>query len=338
MVRAAEPVRNAGIPEGIERDTLLHFHREMVLIRRFEEKVNEMYTKAKIGGYCHLNIGEEALIVGTMAAITPEDYVLASYREHGHAIARGMDPKRVMAELFGREGGVAHGRGGSMHLMDTNLGFLGGWGIVGGHLPIAAGVGFALRYKNRPQVVLTYTGEGSVNIGAFHESMNLSGVWKLPVVWIISNNGYEMGTTSSKTSALVEHYQKAAAYNMPGEVVDGFDVLSVYEATKKAVDHARTNQAPYLLEIRTYRYRGHSVIDPARYRPEEDVKAWATSDPLIHYRQRLTEAGILDEATINQVESEIEARIEECVQFADASPFPDVSTLYDNLYYVPEAK
>lgn len=338
MVQAAQTVTDAGLPQDVPVETLLHFHREMVLIRRFEEKVNEMYTKAKIGGYCHLNIGEESLIVGTMSAINRDDYVLASYREHGHAIARGMDPKRVMAELFGRQDGVAHGRGGSMHLMDTSLGFLGGWGIVGGHLPIAAGVGFALHYRGGKQLVIAYTGEGSVNIGAFHESLNLSGVWDLPLLWVVSNNGYEMGTTSDHTSALTEHYKKAAAYSMPGELVDGLDVLAVYEATKRAVDYIRTNSKPYLLEIKSYRYRGHSVIDPARYRPEADVKAWSTSDPLTRFRQRLVANGVLDEATINQVEDDIEKLVNECVEFADASPFPDTSTLFDNLYYEPEAK
>ncbi len=338
MVRAAEPVKGSVLPEDVSPEELLRFHHEMVLIRRFEEKVNEMYTKAKIGGYCHLNIGEEGMIAGTMAVLEKDDYIVAGYREHGHAIARGMDARRVMAELFGRETGVAHGRGGSMHMFDPSLGFLGGWGIGGGPLPIAAGVGFAIKYRGGHQVVVAYTGEGSTNIGAFHEALNLSGVWKLPVLWIISNNGYEMGTSSDKTSALVEQYKKAYTYAMPGEPVNGLDVLEVYEATKRAVDFIRKEGKPYLLEIRNYRYRGHSVIDPARYRSEAEVKAWVDNDPLLIFRQRLLSAGVLNEDMVNAVESEVEAYVEECVTFADASPFPDVSTLYDNLYYVPGGK
>lgn len=338
MVRAAEPAKGTVLPKDVRAETLLHFYREMLLIRRFEEKVNEMYTKAKIGGYCHLNIGEEAVIVGTMAALNSDDKILASYREHGHAIARGMDPKGVMAELFGKETGVAHGRGGSMHMFDPRIGFLGGWGIVGGHLPIAAGVAFAIKYRGGNQVVVTYTGEGSTNIGAFHESLNLAGVWKLPVLWIISNNGYEMGTESSKTSAITEQYKKASIYDTPSEVVDGMDVLAVYEAAQRAVAHIRKTSQPYLLEIRSYRYRGHSVIDPARYRSEEDVKAWATSDPLVYFQSRLVNANVLNEAAIKQAEAEVEARVEAAVQFADESPFPDVASLFDNLYFVPEGK
>lgn len=338
MVRAAEPAQGAGLPQDVSVETLLRFHRDMVLIRRFEEKVNEMYTKAKIGGYCHLNIGEEAVIVGSMAALTKDDYILASYREHGHAIARGMDPRRVMAELFGKETGVAHGRGGSMHLLDASLGFLGGWGIVGGHLPIAAGVAFAIKYRGGHQVVATYTGEGSTNIGAFHEALNIAGVWKLPVLWIISNNGYEMGTQASKTSAITEQYKKATIYATPSEPVDGLDVLKVYEATQRAVRHIRSHGEPYLLEIRSYRYRGHSVIDPARYRSEEDVRAWASSDPIARYRALLTAGGVLNEALIKQVEDEVEAVVEDAVRFADESPFPDPASLFDNLYYVPEGK
>ena len=338
MVRAAEPAKKAGLLKDVSTEMLLHFHREMVLIRRFEEKVNEMYTKAKIGGYCHLNIGEEAVIAGSMAALNSDDYILASYREHGHAIARGLDPKRVMAELFGKETGVAHGRGGSMHLLDASRGFMGGWGIVGGHLPIAAGVAFAIKYRGGNQVVATYTGEGSTNIGAFHEALNLSSVWKLPVLWLINNNGYEMGTSSSKTSAVVEQYKKAASYAMPGEPVDGMDVLAVYQATKRAVEHIRTKQQPFLLETRSYRYRGHSVIDPARYRPDDDVKAWATSDPLTRFRTQLLEAGVLTEAAVQTTEAEVEAVVEAAVMFADESPFPDVSTLFDNLYAEPEGK
>ncbi len=333
MVGTARRTRRQRDPlEKYPASELLQYHHQMLLIRRFEEKVNEMYTKAKIGGYCHLNIGEEACIVGSLASITERDYILASYREHGHALVRGMDPKRVMAELFGKETGVAHGRGGSMHMVDTSRRFLGGWGIVGGHLAIATGAGFAIKYRGTDEVSVTFLGEGAGNIGAFHESLNGAAVWKLPVLFIVVNNGYEMGTAVDKTSAEPEQYKRAAAYRMPSERVDGMDVLAVKDAVGRWIEHVRKEQSPALIELVSYRFKGHSVIDPARYRPEEEVKSWTLRDPLLAFQQQLLDANILTEALVEAAEKEVEEVVEEAVVFADESPFPPISGLFDYVY------
>lgn len=331
MVRAVGPVKDNVLAQ-YSAEELLEFHRKMLFIRRFEEKVNEMYTRAKIGGYCHLNIGEEASIVGAFTVMREDDYIFTSYREHGHAIARGMEPKRIMAELFGRETGVAHGRGGSMHMFDPSRGFMGGWGIVGGHLPIAVGAGMAIKYRGGDEVVICFLGEGSTNIGAFHESMNVAKLWQLPILFIVVNNQYEMGTPVAKASAVPEQYKKAAAYNIGSEQVDGMDVLAAREASGRCLDYVRKNREPYLLELMAYRFRGHSVIDPARYRSEEEVKQWMARDPIMLMQQRLLEAKLLTAEAIEDIEKELEAEIESCVTFADESPFPELSTLFDNVY------
>lgn len=331
MVRTVEP-RTAASLDKYDRKELLRLHHQIVLIRRFEEKVNEMYTRAKIGGYCHLNIGEEASVVGSISALTDRDYIFTSYREHGHAIARGMDPRAVMAELFGKETGVVHGRGGSMHLLDVSRRFMGGWAIVGSHLPIAAGAAMAINYRGGDEVVVSYLGEGATNIGAFHETLNAAKLWKLPVVFIVVNNLYEMGTPVSKTSAIPEQYRKAQAYEIPSERVDGMDLLVVKEATERAVAHSRTTREPSFLELMAYRFRGHSVIDPARYRPDEELKAWMARDPITLFQERLKTAKLLTDEQIEAVERGVEATVEEAVAYADASPSPELSTLYDNLY------
>ena len=311
---------------------LLQHHYKMLLIRRFEEKVNEMYTMAKIGGYCHLNIGEEAGIVGGFAALRPDDYVFAGYREHGHALARGLDPKAVMAELFGKETGVAHGRGGSMHLFDAGLRFMGGYAIVGGHLPIAVGAAMAINYRGSNEVVACFLGEGATNTGAFHESVNVAKLWQLPIVFIVLNNQYEMGTPVDKTSAVPEQYKKGATYGVQGQRVDGMDVLAVLEATRSSMNHAREQKDPLILELVAYRFRGHSVIDPARYRSRGELESWMRRDPVLLFRQRLLEASILTEEGVEAAEKEVQELVDACVAYADASPFPDVSTLFDYLY------
>ncbi len=318
--------------ERFSAETLHDFHYQMTLIRRFEEKVNEMYTRAKIGGYCHLNVGEEGAIVGSISALTAEDYIYTSYREHGHAIARGIPPSVVMAELFGKETGAAHGRGGSMHMFDPKLRFMGGWAIVGGHLPIAVGAAFAIDYQGGSGVSVCYLGEGATNIGAFHESLNVAKLWKLPVLFIVVNNLYEMGTPVEKASSVPEQYKKAAAYNIPSERVDGMDILAVHDATQRAMDHIRREREPVFLEFMAYRFRGHSVIDPGRYRTEEEVKQWMTRDPILMLRQRMAAAKLLDDAAIAAVEQRVETEVQAAVDFADASPFPDVSTLFDYVY------
>lgn len=331
MVRTVEPQPAASVDKYDPKE-LLRLHHQMVLIRRFEEKVTEMYTRAKIGGYCHLNIGEEGAVVGSISALSDRDYILTSYREHGHAIARGMDPRNVMAELFGKETGVVHGRGGSMHLMDVSRRFMGGWAIVGAHLPIAAGAALAINYRGGDEVVATYLGEGATNIGAFHETLNAAKLWKLPILFIVVNNLYEMGTPVAQTSAIPEQYRKAQTYEIPSEQVDGMDVLAVREATERALAHTRSRREPSFLELMAYRFRGHSVIDPARYRPDDELKSWMARDPLVLFQERLKAAKLLTDDEIAAVEQEVEATVEEAVAFADSSPSPEISTLYDYLY------
>lgn len=332
MARTAERTNIVPSHTGLAPEGLRRFHDQMLLIRRFEEKVNEMYTLAKIGGYCHLNIGEEAAIVGSLAALRQKDYIFTSYREHGHAITWGMDPRAVMAELFGREAGVSKGRGGSMHLFDAERHFMGGWAIVGAHMPIAVGAAMAVKYRAEEEIVACYIGDGATNTGAFHESLNAAKLWELPILFIVVNNQYEMGTAVDKTSAVPEQYLKGATYGVEGDRVDGMDVMAVVDAAQKAVKHVREHKDPLILELLTYRFKGHSVIDPARYRSDAEVTQWQLRDPIMLLRQRLTEAGTLTDADVEKAEQQIAELVEECVAYADASPFPDVSTLFDYLY------
>lgn len=314
------------------KEELLNYYRQMLLIRRFEEKTNEMYVKAKIGGYCHLNNGEEATIVGAYSALGLEDYIFTSYRDHGHALARGIPPREIMAELFGKATGCSRGRGGSMHLFDPDRRFMGGHAIVGGHLPLAVGVAFAIRYREGKEIVLCALGEGATNIGAFNESMNLAQLWHLPIVFLCINNQYEMGTPISQTSAQKEVWRKAAGFDMAGEEVDGTDILAVREATLKAVERARDESLPTFVESICYRLKGHSVIDPARYRAKEELDYWTIRDPLVIFQQKLMDSDILAEETLQSMEEDIIREVADAVEFADSSPFPDPGSLFDFLY------
>lgn len=316
--------------------SLKRYYRTMLLIRRFEEKAAEMYQRAKIGGYCHLNLGEEATCVGLIEGMRPTDYLFTNYREHGYAVAKGCDPGRVMAELFGREDGVSRGRGGSMHLFDIDRRLLGGYAIVGGQIPLATGAALAIQRQHRDDVVVCQMGDATTNIGAFHESLNLAGLWHLPVVYVIVNNGYGMGTTVEKGSAVVELYKKACAYNMPGELVDGNSVLTVRDAVAKAVERARAGQ-PSLLDIVSYRLKGHSVVDPDRYRPESLVQELRSRDPLPRFGAELVQAGILSQQARASMEEDVEAEVERIVEFADASPEPDPTKLFEFSYATPVA-
>jgi pyruvate dehydrogenase E1 component alpha subunit len=309
-------------------EELVRFYREMLLIRRFEEKTGEMYTRAKIGGYCHLNLGEEATIVGVMSALDERDYIFTNYREHGYILARGVDPKRIMAELFGKETGVSRGRGGSMHLFDAETNFLGGYAIVGGQLPLATGAGFAIAHRKQDGVVLAQMGDATTNIGAFHESLNLAALWKLPVIFMIVNNNYGMGTTVERASAEPDLYKKACAYRMRSERVDGNDVLAVRDAMGRAVEVARTRKEPTLLDVVSFRWRGHSVVDPDRYRARDLVEKGRAQDPIAAYAARLKEAGLIDDAGLERIEAEVGAVVEESVRFADESPDPRPRDLY----------
>ncbi len=304
--------------------------RQMLLIRRFEEKAAEAYALGKIGGFCHLYIGQEAVGVGSLAALRDDDYVICSYREHGQALGRGIPPGAVMAELFGKATGCSKGKGGSMHLFDASRRFMGGHGIVGGHIPLAAGMGFAIKYKGGDQVCLSYFGEAAVNIGAFHETLNMAAVWKLPVVFLCENNRYGMGTAFERVAAVTDVVEHACSYDMAAELVNGMDVLEVYHATTRAVQRARKGGHPTLLEVRTYRYMGHSMSDPLHgvYRTKEEVEEQKKKDPITQLAEKLKVDGVLDQAALDAIDAAVHAEVEEAVQFAEQSPDPEPAALY----------
>jgi pyruvate dehydrogenase E1 component alpha subunit len=308
--------------------------RQMLLIRRFEEKAAEMYALGKIGGFLHLYIGQEAVAVGAISTLRPDDYAIAGYREHGHALAKGVDARRIMAELFGRRDGVSKGRGGSMHIFDRSVNFLGGHAIVGGYLPIATGVGFAIKYEERDRVILCFFGDGSVPQGEFHESLNLASLWKLPVVFICENNRYAMGTAIQRALAQTEIFKFADVYKIPGEACNGMDVLSVRDCVGRAVARARESRTPSLVEARTYRFRGHSMRDPsaAVYRTKEEVEQEKLRDPISGFRDQLIREGQLDEAGWKALSDGVEARVAEAVAFAEASPEPPPEWLLEDVY------
>ncbi len=315
-----------------DRATLLGLYRQMLLIRRFEEKAAEMYQMSRIGGFCHLNIGEEATIVGAISALRPQDYVYSNYREHGHAIAKGVDPKAVMAELFGKETGTSRGRGGSMHLFSQEHRFYGGYAIVGEGMPLACGTAYAIRYQSRPEVVMSIIGDGATNIGAFHESLNVAKLWKLPVVFVIVNNQYGMGTSVKRASAITELWRKACAYDMTGEQVDGMDVLAVRQVTDGLVGQARERHEPSLLECVTYRYRGHSMSDPDTYRGKDEIQEWRARDAILSFGEHLKKQKMLTDQDIERIDQEVTAEVEETVRFADESPEPKTEELYRDVY------
>jgi pyruvate dehydrogenase E1 component alpha subunit len=304
--------------------------REMLLIRRFEEKAAEAYALGKIGGFCHLYIGQEAVAVGSLAALRNDDYVICSYREHGQALVRGIPANAVMAELYGKATGCSGGKGGSMHLFDARRRFMGGHGIVGGHLPLAAGIGFGIKYRGGDQVCLCYFGEAAVNIGAFHEALNMTSVWKLPVIFLCENNRYGMGTAFERVAAITDVAEHACSYDMQAETVNGMDVLAVYQATQRAVQRARKGGHPTLLEVRTYRFMGHSMSDPLHgvYRTKEEVEEQKKRDPITQLALSLKDAGGLDQTGLDAVDAEVRAEVEAAARFADESPDPAPEELY----------
>lgn len=304
----------------------------MALIRRFEEEAGRQYQRAKAGGFLHLAIGEEATIVGTASAMRDDDYLIGAYRTHGHAIARGTPAKRVMAELFGRVDGTSGGRGGSMHVFDAERRFMGGFGIVGGSLPIAAGLALASDYRSEDNVTVCTFGDGASNTGNFGETMNLAGLWKLPVLFLVENNLYGMGTSVERHSAQTDLSKKAEGYGIPGSKVDGMDVIAVREAVAEGIRLAREERRPTLLEATVYRYRGHSAADPEVYREREEVEKWREKDPIETFAARCLEAGVLGEREVNEVREKAEQEVTEAVQFADASAEPALDTLYERLY------
>ena len=304
----------------------------MMNIRRFEEKAAEMYARGKIRGFLHLYIGQEAVATGSIAALNDDDYLVTHYREHGHALARGLDPNAVMAELFGKSTGVVGGRGGSMHLFDASRSFRGGYAIVAGHMPLACGLGLAEQYKGTTRIAVNYLGDGAVNEGEFHESLNLAAVWKLPVLFIVENNFYGMGTAMRRVSALVEIYKRAEAYGIPSEQVDGMDVEAMYEATSRLARRIRAGEGPMFLEAICYRFRGHSMADPEFYRNKDEIERWRGLDPIATYSKRLMGEGQLDEARFAAMQVEADRITEEAAAFAEASPPPDLATLTRHVY------
>ncbi len=313
-------------------EELRQYYHSMLLIRRFEEKAGQMYGMGLIGGFCHLYIGQEAVVVGMQAAITPSDTVITSYRDHGHMLACGMESRGVMAELTGRSGGYSKGKGGSMHMFSREKGFFGGHGIVGAQVPLGTGLAFAHRYRGGDGLCLTYFGDGSANQGQVYEAFNMAALWQLPVIYIIENNQYAMGTAVARATAQTELYRRGEAFGIPGMQVDGMDVLAVKLAGDEAVAHVRAGKGPYLLEMKTYRYRGHSMSDPAKYRTKEEVqRVRSERDPIDHLRQTIIELGQVDEAGLKEIDREVKAIVTEAAEFAQNSPEPDPSELYTDV-------
>lgn len=318
-----------------KRENLLPLYRDMLLIRRFEEKSAEMYALAKIAGFLHLYIGQEAVAVGCLAATRSDDYVISSYRDHGHCLARGSDPKKVMAELFGRATGLCKGKGGSMHLIDAERNFMGGYAIVGGHLPLAVGLAFAIHYRKSDQVVLCFFGDGAVPSGQAHESFNLAALWNLPVIFICENNRYGMGTPVQREMSLYTNLiDRAISHGMRAEQVDGMDVLAVRDLMTRVVAAVRERHHPYFVEALTYRFMGHSMADPAHgvYRTREEVEEARKEDPLGRLRETILRSGCGSEVDFKQLEREIDEVVRASVTFAEESPFPGMSALYEDVY------
>ena len=305
---------------------------QMLLIRRFEERAGEMYAKAKVGGFLHLAIGEEATIVGSVRALRDRDYLISTYRSHGHALARGTEPGRVMAELFGKVDGVCRGRGGSMHMFDLERRFMGGYGIVGGNLPIAAGFALASDYLGSEDVTLCQFGDGASNQGTFGETLNLAALWRLPVVFMVTNNRFGMGTALERHSAMTDLHKRGEGFGVPGLQCDGMDALDTYAVTQEALRIAREERRPILVEALTYRFRGHSMADPEEYRTKEQVETWRRRDPIATFGERLVAEGVVNGEDREDLDRRAQTRVDEAVAFADASPFPEPSSLYDDVY------
>jgi pyruvate dehydrogenase E1 component subunit alpha len=330
---APSPESGAGLPEP---DTAREWLSTMVLIRRFEERAGEMYARAKIGGFLHLSIGEEATIVGSARALRDEDYLVSTYRSHGDALARGTPPERVMAELFGKRDGCSKGHGGSMHMFDAQRRFMGGYGIVGGNLPIAAGIALACDQRGSEEVTLCTFGDGASNQGTFGETLNLAALWRLPVVFMVVNNLFGMGTSLARHSAVTDLRRKGESLGVPGMRCDGMDVLDTHRVVSEALERVRAERRPLLVEAVTYRFRGHSMADPEDYRTREEVAQWRERDPIPAFGELLQREGTLSAEQREQIDREAVERVEQAVEFAEASPFPDPSTLYEDVYVLDE--
>ena len=317
----------------IDKAQVAEYYRMMLLIRRFEEACSRLYMQSLIRGFLHLYIGEEAVAVGAIGSLEPQDYIITHYRDHGHALARGMDPKACMAELCGRATGSSGGKGGSMHLFDAKLHFMGGHAIVGGQMPIGVGIGLGIKMKQQNGVVMIFFGDGAVNEGEFHESLNLASLWKLPTVFFLENNLYGMGTHVDRTHAAGRDiFRSAEYYNIPTQQVDGMDLMEVREVTQEALRSVRAGNGPVFIEAMTYRYRGHSMADPVNYRENSEVEEWRINDPIDRFKAFALGEGLITQPELHQIDSGVEAEIEEVVQFARESPFPEMDSIYKNVY------
>ena len=323
----------AGGADDASKEVVLKYYRDMLLIRRFEERAGQLYGMGLIGGFCHLYIGQEAIAVGVQAAQKAGDQVITGYREHGHMLACGMDPREVMAELTGRSGGSSKGKGGSMHMFSTEAAFYGGHGIVGAQVSLGTGLALANRYRGDGKVAFAYFGYGAANQGQVYESFNMAELWSLPVVYVIENNQYAMGTAIDRSSSETHLYKRGASFRIPGEEVDGMDVLAVKAAAAKAAEHARSGKGPYILEMKTYRYRGHSMSDPAKYRTREEVdEVRKTRDPIEHVEELLARNGWADDAALKTIDAEVKRIVADAAEYARTSPEPDPSELYTDVY------
>ncbi len=317
---------------AITKETYLYWYESMLMMRRFEERCAQSYSQQKIRGFCHLYIGQEAVVAGAMSVLRPEDGMITAYRDHAHAIAKGISPRSVMAELYAKVTGCSKGKGGSMHLFSREHNFYGGHGIVGGQIPLGAGIAFAEQYKGKDNVCVCYMGDGAVRQGALNETFNMAMLWKIPVIFVCENNGYAMGTSVERTTNMTDLYKIGLGFDMPSEPVDGMTCEDVHEAMDRAVSRARAGEGPTFLEIRTYRYRGHSMSDPAKYRTKDEVEDYKSQDPIEKVLATILEKGYADQDWVDQIAEKIKLQIEDAVQFAEESPYPDPSELYQDVY------
>ena len=322
--------------DKFSKETYMNWYECMLLMRKFEEKAGQLYGQQKIRGFCHLYIGQEACVAGAVSALDKDDKYITAYRDHAHPIGLGSDPKVIMAELYGKETGISKGKGGSMHMFDKERGFFGGHGIVGGQIPLGTGIAFAEKYNKTNNLCVCYMGDGAVRQGAFHEALNLAMTYKLPVIFAIENNGYAMGTSVKRTSNVTELYKLGAAYDMPSEPVDAMSVEAVHNAMEAAAERARSGEGPTLLELRTYRYKGHSMSDPAKYRTKEELAEYKSKDPIEQVRQTILEKGYASEEDLEKIGDKIKEQVAECVKFAEESNFPDPSEAFNDVYAEPD--
>ena len=325
--------KSAGKNSGFSSEEELRAYNDMLLIRRFEEKAGQLYGMGSIGGFCHLYIGQEAVVVGMQMAIREGDQVITTYRDHGHMLSSGMDPKGVMAELTGRRDGYSHGKGGSMHMFSREKQFFGGHGIVGAQVPLGAGLAFANKYRGNDHVALTYYGDGAANQGQVYETFNIASVWKLPVIFVIENNRYAMGTAAPRSTAKSDHLgERGEAFDIPSEQVDGMDVRAVKESGDRAVEHCRSGEGPYILEMMTYRYRGHSMSDPAKYRSKEEVEKWQEKDPIARLGVALLDRKFAKPKDLEALDKDVNLEVDDCIKFAEESPWPPPEYMYEDIY------